>query len=215
MAEECQYGFGDHIQDYDEALKLYQDAARLGSPLAYEKIGDIFNFGKGTRQDLGKAVRYYKEGARKGNYFCWAAMALLFAYNDQMDNCVKCFARYFRERSENFSEDMEEDLNKHVFNILQYITIFLDHDLRPDFETHVSADADAVEKCARKMHADADGTVLEKDRLRPIIEWIVEHRQSELLDFGDKRRPSIAAPILQTGERLACPVAPSKRWWRR
>ena len=220
MAENCNYGLGDHIQDCSEALKLYQDAARLGSSLAYEKIGDIFAFGApGIKEDISRAVRYYKEGTKKGNYFCWSAMASLFANNNQMDNCTKCFARYFRERSESFAEEVEEYPEKHVGCVYGYIRAFLDHDLQPEFESNVSADAEAVEEYARRYHheriahrdhtdlGDSDG--YKEWTLRP-LNWLIDQRR------GDTRQTFSLVPTPQAVERLAPPpVTRPKRWWRR
>ena len=214
MAESLYYGEGDNIQDYDEALKLYRDAARLGSSLAHEKIGDMFTFGKGVKEDHGKALRYYKEGAKKGNYFCWAAMASLFNLDRQMDNCVKCFVRYFRERSQNFAEEVEEYPNKHVSRVYRYITVFLDHDLQPDFEAYVGVDADAVEKYAHEVHADLVVDDWYKASALRALNWVIEHRRPKSLE-SDMPRPSTDAPTRLTTERLAPTVSRPKSWGRR
>lgn len=78
-AESHYYGLGDFIEDASEALKLYKDAARLGSLYSYERIGDIYAYGgNGVKIDRDAALRYYKEGAKRGNYYCYAAMSGLF-----------------------------------------------------------------------------------------------------------------------------------------
>lgn len=62
------YGTGGKIEDHQEALRLYKQAAKLGSSIAYQRIGGIYQYGEGVRQDKNKALQYYKEGARRGNY---------------------------------------------------------------------------------------------------------------------------------------------------
>jgi len=149
-------------------------------------------------------------------------MASLFADNNQMDNCTKCFARYFRERSETFTEEVEEFPQKHVGCVYKYIQAFLNHNLQPEFESNVSTDAEAVEKYARKFHemhheeiahrdhtdfGDTDG---DKDWTLPPLNWITDHRR------GDTPQTSSVVHTPQAEERLVTPpVTRPKRWWRR
>jgi len=63
---ECYYlDFGDYIEDYAEAMRLYKQAAKLGCLEAYSRLGEMFKSGEGCRADNGKALEYFKEGARK------------------------------------------------------------------------------------------------------------------------------------------------------
>jgi len=93
-ADKHYYGWDGYIQDYAEAFKLYRDAARLGSPKAYERLGRMYHYGNGLRQDRPIALDCYKEGAKKGNHFCYASMAQLFVDIGHMENARKALSRF-------------------------------------------------------------------------------------------------------------------------
>lgn len=116
---ECHYfGFGDFIQDYGEARRLYMQAAKLGSLQAFERLGEIYELGEGVSKSAQKALEFYKEGARKGSLFSYWLMARLFkdAEPPSLENCIKClrlFIKGFRERettSKGFIDDARLDL---------------------------------------------------------------------------------------------------------
>jgi hypothetical protein len=86
-------GLEGYIEDHVEALKLYRDAARLGSPMAFERIGDIYRYGQSVKADVPKALDFYKEGAKRGNYFCFAAMAVIFVQNKHLENARKALIK--------------------------------------------------------------------------------------------------------------------------
>jgi hypothetical protein len=65
-AEAAYYGHDDTIQDYAEAMELYQDARRLGAPISHRFIGKMYADGEGTRVNRAEAVKYFKLGASAG-----------------------------------------------------------------------------------------------------------------------------------------------------
>ncbi len=85
-ADNYYYGLGDTIQDYEEALTLYKQAARLGSLLAYERLGFIYDVGQGVKEDENRAFQFYKEGAKRGNYYCYMEMENIFCRKGQFEN---------------------------------------------------------------------------------------------------------------------------------
>jgi hypothetical protein len=90
------YGSDDYIQDYAEALRLFRQAAKLGSLPAYGSIGDMHRRGEGVREDKAKALDFYKEGARKGSLYCYWQMGMLFGRENNQANADKCFALFLR-----------------------------------------------------------------------------------------------------------------------
>ncbi len=96
-AEHYYYGLEDYLQDYVEALRLYRQAAQLGSLPAYGKIGEIYNRGESVQQDQEKALEYYKEGARKGSIYCYWAMGVLFVNSKNQQNAEKCFLNFIKK----------------------------------------------------------------------------------------------------------------------
>ena len=86
-------GEGDTIEDHELAMRLYKQAARLGSGVACWSLGQIYlweEFGA----DEGAAIQWFKEGAQKGNSNCLADLALLYLGRKHKENAAKCWARY-------------------------------------------------------------------------------------------------------------------------
>ena len=99
-AENYYYGHGDYLQDYAEALRLYRQAATLGSISAYGRIGQMHEGGKGVAADNSKALLFYKEGARKGSVYCYWRMGMLFTEEENHINADKCFTLFVRNLSD-------------------------------------------------------------------------------------------------------------------
>jgi hypothetical protein len=96
-ADKHRFGSDGYIEDPSEALKLYRDAARLGSPKAYERLGDMYSEEGSILEDQPKALDCYKEGAKKGNYFCYMGMAHLYFSNRHIENARKAVQRFISE----------------------------------------------------------------------------------------------------------------------
>ena len=67
----CYYDGGLHglAQDYDKAVKFWQQAGELGSADAYYNIGYAFYYGRGVERDEKKADHYYELAAMQGNVY--------------------------------------------------------------------------------------------------------------------------------------------------
>lgn len=96
-AECYYYGHGDYLQDYVEALRLYRQAAQLGSLPAYGQIGEIFSQGEGVPPDQKKALNAYKQGAKKGSLYCYWLMGVIFVDNGNKENAEKCFSNFLQK----------------------------------------------------------------------------------------------------------------------
>lgn len=95
MAQYSYFGIEEILQDYEEALELFIQAAKLGSAPACYALGCMFRDGVGCRKDNSTALNYFKEGVKRGHDDCWAEMALLFYAEGNLQNVEKCWARYF------------------------------------------------------------------------------------------------------------------------
>lgn len=71
-------GYRGCLKDYAEAMKLYTDAARLGSELALESLGNMYLLGRGVRANADRALELFKESVRKGNFYCYVRMTELY-----------------------------------------------------------------------------------------------------------------------------------------
>jgi len=100
IAETFYYGFDDEIQDYEEAMKYYLKAIKLGSLNAYTNVGTMYVEGEGVKVNNNKAFQYFKEGAKKGAISCYSRMAKLFNEQENIENSRKCWKRYFEQSEE-------------------------------------------------------------------------------------------------------------------
>ena len=97
LAEAAEDGLGDTLKDLDEALRLYRQAAKLGSAGAYWRIGLLYRKNKDLRGSQ-QALAYFKEGASRGMDECYAEMAMLYVGRRQFDNAHKCWSKYFESK---------------------------------------------------------------------------------------------------------------------
>jgi hypothetical protein len=98
MAEKYHNGSDDCFQDYIEAMKLYKQAIKLGCVLSYSRIGDMFKNGEGVTKSHKKALEWYKEGVKNGNYECYKGMAAIFYLSDQLDDFHKAYKLLFIDK---------------------------------------------------------------------------------------------------------------------
>jgi T5orf172 domain/Sel1 repeat len=118
-AEAAYYGSGDTILDYEEAMKLYIQCAKLGCPCAYRRIGEMYNYGEGVEESDSKALEFFKKGARQGDYYCYAAMATrLFWLESQPGNYIKAMKLFFKTRNESINKVVEKYAEETVENIM-------------------------------------------------------------------------------------------------
>jgi len=87
------FGEGDTIEDHELAMRLYKQAARLGSGEACWSLGLLYRWEE-FGADEGAAIRWFNEGAQKGNSNCLADLALLYLGRKHKENAAKCWARY-------------------------------------------------------------------------------------------------------------------------
>lgn len=108
-ADRYYYGLGDYVQDYQEAMSLYKQAARLGALAAYERLGDMCRYGEAVPEDNLKALEYYKEGVRKGNYYCYLPMGELFKEDGNVENFEKCVRLFFQKSKDLANPVLDKD----------------------------------------------------------------------------------------------------------
>ncbi len=102
-AEAHYLGLGDYIVDYAEALRLFRQAATLGSTEAYGRIGKQYLDGEGTAKNPVKALEFFKEGARRGRPACYFFMARMFSDEQNDVNADKCFSLFIKNLPEGAS----------------------------------------------------------------------------------------------------------------
>ncbi len=166
-AEAKYYGFGDEFVDQEEALKLYQQAAQLGSATAYRKLGTMHRDGEGCVRSKSKALEYLKEAARRGDSCSYSEMAQMFADEGQMENARKCWSRFFVDIP-------EENVG---LNCLSYFKACKEHGwpiahadkLREHF-TDLRRAAEGFTSHARERHVDSPWYILQCEEVEREIE---------------------------------------------
>lgn len=160
-ARSYDYGSGDTLQDYDEAMRLYKQSTKLGCILAYDAIGRFYQTGKGCARSEKKALDWYKEGAKNKNYICYISMAKLFLAENNNKNAEKCLQLFCKTRNESFNKNLEEMellfcviaifltwlVEKSDFNIPREFIDFLSInrvDLAEEIDSYAESDEDYV-----------------------------------------------------------------------
>ena len=78
-AAEFQKGFEAHLRgDYAAAIREWGPLAAQGDPRAQFNIGNMFDFGKGVKEDNAQAVYWYKKSAEKGNASAQYALGWMY-----------------------------------------------------------------------------------------------------------------------------------------
>ena len=118
QAETHYYGLYDELVDYTEAMHYYLQAIKLGSIKSYRCVAMMYMDGEGVSENNNKALKYLKEGATKGDFQCYVEMAVIFGLQDEIENALKCWKKFFTTKSDNI--DIED--------ATYYITFIFTHD---------------------------------------------------------------------------------------
>ncbi len=129
------FGTGDTLQDTGEAVRCYKLAASRGSLIAYDRLGRIFSelyasrcepsSSRSDRVGRRRALAPLKEGARRGNYYCYAEMATLFAGEGHLANVRKAWELFFTRRAAGPIEEVEAGAERYAAACCRYIGVCL------------------------------------------------------------------------------------------
>jgi hypothetical protein len=139
------FGAGENLQDLAEACRCYRLAATRGSLIALERLGAIYAQIKPRgRTGRRRALRQLKDGAQRGNYYCFIEMAALYAAEGHVQNCAKAWDFFFSRRADSFRADVEGGPDRYVLALRRYIQSCLDHGLAPGHLDALRSEADAI-----------------------------------------------------------------------
>ncbi len=79
-----------------KALKLYRQAAKLGSAIAFYKIGFLYETGNGIAKDNNTAIRYYEKAAAKGYLDAYSQIMLVQNQFRNFKGLANTFFRFYR-----------------------------------------------------------------------------------------------------------------------
>ena len=128
------YGIGDTLQDSGEAVRCYRLAASRGSLIAFERLGQIYTglyVRRNERASRRRALSPLKEGARRGNYYCYAEMGVLFAGERHTENFVKAWNMFFSGREDYPLAEIESGPERMAVACCRYISTSLELRMQP------------------------------------------------------------------------------------
>lgn len=160
QAKNYYYGNGDYIQDYSEALKLFHQAAKLGGLSSFGYIGKMYHHGEGVNRDIGKALEYYKEGAKKGSVYCYFEMGILFFDENNQSNAEKCFSFFVKNMRDSLSnsQNLTADELHSIFIgcfILIHEKLSLGTNRFPILDDFISKNLMGILEVAKKLYKSA------------------------------------------------------------
>jgi TPR repeat protein len=129
--ENALHGLGDTLQDTSEAVRCFRRAAALGSLMALERLGGIYSDVFASRMNAAnrrRAMTPLKEGARRGNAYCYCEMSKVFAAEGHIDNFHKAWALFFSKSAASAPDDVARFANACAI----YIGMCLDLRQQPD-----------------------------------------------------------------------------------
>jgi hypothetical protein len=170
------FGKGDTLQDLAEALRCYRAAARRGSLVALERLGAVYANTRGkSRADRRRAMRYLKDGAKRGNYFCYAELARLYAVEGHQANFVKAWDLFFSRRALGRCEEAEALENHYPHALRRYVVGCIELGLEPGHLPELREAAEPLARClgvALDRVRDAPET---RFRLAASLRWVYDN----------------------------------------
>jgi TPR repeat protein len=97
----CLHGWEGELQDFGRALRLYEQAAKLGAPLAFLELAHMYGYGTpGSPADPARAIACLKAGANRGARWCWAELSdaylgIAWSAISHPDNARKSLRNFF------------------------------------------------------------------------------------------------------------------------
>lgn len=237
-AENYYYGHGDTIEDIDEAILLYKQAARLGSLLAYEQLGWIYYY-EDRYEDTKLSLKFLKEGAKRGNYYCYQTMATIFSHNNQIDNMKKCIVNLFQKRRIKIVDEVENDRfgsKRFVDFCADLMLVFPPSMLSEDFLIGFVKDMQEVSKSLRnkfvslykKMDIDKqEQNSAQRQKYERALLWFSENNifNMTMSDLIKEYKQTEAPPVLENSNYMGVAKPPAlllqrpddvgkRKWWQ-
>ncbi len=139
------FGEGSNLQDLTDAIRYYQLAAARGSLLAFERLGVIFAQTQGaTRSGRARSTAFLREGARRGNYYCYCDLAAAAAEIGDTPNFSKAWDLFFSYRQSARLAEVENGDDRYPTALRRYVVTCFALGQRPAHLPALTAEADAL-----------------------------------------------------------------------
>jgi hypothetical protein len=175
-ADAARLGLDGEIQDDTQAVRLYEQAAKLGAPDAYIALAEMNFGGINGKIDTTKAVAWLQEGTRHGAIWCWAALADAYSgkvwWSDlnQPVNARKCLRKFFVHIDFSKLDDFQQNVS--FFRLKEYVSLATKvSDVEsPDDLRAILAAGDSLFRVSTLVPDDIDRTARLKS-IEGLIEW--------------------------------------------
>ena len=181
-------GRGGTNTDLAGAFRCYQLAASRGSVMAFERLGVITaQLYGGTWSGRKRAAQYLKDGARRGNYYCYCEIAAMAAEEHNIANFAKAWDQFFLHRQSAWFAEAEDGSERYVCALRRYVLTCFALGLRPSHLPELRAEAAALVDVLTKS---LDGEVQPASAQRMLIAALRWARQV-LTQMPSARGPSL------------------------
>jgi TPR repeat protein len=96
IAEKQMWGYENIIPDHKEALRYYRRAADLGFSDANIRVGQLYEYGKGTSQNPKEVLSNYRKALAASNWLALPCIALLLSRTAHSAKAEILWDRFFR-----------------------------------------------------------------------------------------------------------------------
>ena len=166
------FGEGDTLQDLSEAMRYYQLAVARGSGVACERLGALMaQFRSTTRGGKARAMSMLKEGARRGDYYCFCEMAAIAAEEDHVANFIKAWERFFVQRAAAFLEAAESGKDRYATALQRYVVTCFSLGITPGHIDELTPHADVLVSMLAKTLDQARGSPNARKTLLVTLRW--------------------------------------------
>jgi hypothetical protein len=170
-AEQHLFGLGETLQDLAEAERLYRLAAARGSLIALERLGAIYAETGPPRTGRRRAMRSLKDGAARGNYYCYCEMARLFARDGEIENFAKAWWLFFSRRASSVLPEVETSDARYITALRTYVDLCLEIGISPQHLSELRCVADALMDNLMDRLARPRPTPDERRRFAAVLRW--------------------------------------------
>jgi hypothetical protein len=194
-ADNALFGQGNTLQDTGDALRLYKLAAARGSLIAFERMGQIYNalyFESRDRPRRRRTLNALKEGARRGNYYCFCELGVLFTAERHIGNFIKCWDLFFEHRAVAPILELEGDPGRFAAACGRYIAQALELGMQPSHRRELDNAAEAIVSALMAQLDAARGDRAARMSLTTALRWAYESMQSAPLIMGLAEQPKPA-----------------------
>jgi hypothetical protein len=171
------FGLGETLQDTGEALRCFRLAAARGCLQAFERVGRIYTGIYVQRRDRAsrrRAMLPLKQGARRGNYYCYIHMAVIFAADRHTENFGKAWDLFFARREQAYLAELEADPSAFGSACSTYIRSCLLQRLQPGHLPLLISMAEPIIATVLRDLGQAAAGSAERHQLAAALRWAYE-----------------------------------------